>query len=74
MLAWSMISFGSGYNKSGTDTWDTGLQTLRWNTDYLLKTIKDDPASSATSEAPEFFIVYQVRITASFPVLAYFPK
>lgn len=62
MLAWSMISFGSGYNKS--DAWDTGLQTLRWNTDYLLKTIKDDPASSATSEAPEFFIVYQVRAPA----------
>ena len=58
MLAWSMLSFGGGYNKS--DLWDTGLETLRWNADYLLKTIKDDPDNSVTTEKPEFFIVYQV--------------
>lgn len=61
MLAWGMLSFGSGYNKSGTDDlWNQGKATLKWNTDYLLKTIKDDPDSSALSTKPEFFIVYQV--------------
>lgn len=60
MLAWSMLSFGGGYNSSGTDLWAKGQATLKWNTDYLLKTIKDDPASSALSTKPEFFIVYQV--------------
>ncbi|KAL3150937.1 hypothetical protein ABBQ32_000684 [Trebouxia sp. C0010 RCD-2024] len=59
MLAWSMLSFGGGYNKS-TDLWAKGKETLQWNTDYLLKTIKDDPVSSALSKKPEFFIVYQV--------------
>lgn len=58
MLAWSMLSFGGGYNKS--HLWDAGQETLRWNADYLLKTIKDDPVNSATSEKPEFYIVYQV--------------
>ena len=60
MLAWGMLSFGGGYNKSDTDLWTKGLETLRWNADYLLKTIKDDPVNSATSEKPEFYIVYQV--------------
>ena len=60
MLAWSMLSFGGGYNQSGTDLWAKGQATLKWNTDYLLKTIKDDTASSALSTKPEFFIVYQV--------------
>ena len=59
MLAWGMLTFGEGYNKS--NTWQTGMDTLRWNTDYLLKTFKVDTASSATSEATEYFIVYQVR-------------
>ncbi len=58
MLAWGMLNFGDGYNKSGT--WQTGMDTLKWNTDYLLKTILDDPTDSATSEAAEFYIVYQV--------------
>ena len=63
MLAWGMLSFGEGYNKSSA--WETGMQTLRWNTDYLLKTIKDDPDSTALSMGsegggPEYFIVYQV--------------
>ena len=58
MLAWGMLTFGEGYNKS--NTWKTGMDTLKWNTDYLLKTIKVDPAGSATSEATEFYIVYQV--------------
>ncbi|KAL3140940.1 hypothetical protein ABBQ32_005469 [Trebouxia sp. C0010 RCD-2024] len=60
MLAWGMLSFGDGYNNSGTDLWAKGKETLRWNTDYLLKTIKDDPVSSAYSTKPEFYIVYQV--------------
>ena len=63
MLAWGMLSFGEGYNKS--DAWSTGVQTLRWNTDYLLKTIKDNPTDTATSVSndnggEEFYIVYQV--------------
>lgn len=58
MLAWGMLNFGEGYNKS--DAWATGMATLKWNTDYLLKTIKDDTTDSATSEAEEFYIVYQV--------------
>ncbi len=58
MLAWGMLNFGEGYNKSGT--WQTGMDTLKWNTDYLLKTILEDPTDSATSEAAEFYIVYQV--------------
>lgn len=60
MLAWGMLNFGEGYNKSGT--WQTGMDTLKWNTDYLLKTILDDPTDSATSEAAEFYIVYQVGV------------
>ena len=60
MLAWGMLNFGEGYNKS--DMWATGMQTLKWNTDYLLKTILDDPTDSATSEAEEFYIVYQVSV------------
>ena len=60
MLAWGMLNFGEGYNK--TDMWATGMQTLKWNTDYLLKTILDDPTDSATSEAEEFYIVYQVSV------------
>jgi len=56
MLAWGMLNFGEGYNKS--DTWQTGMETLKWNTDYLLKTILEDPTDSATSEAAEFYIVY----------------
>jgi len=58
MLAWGMLNFGEGYNKSGT--WQTGMDTLKWNTDYLLKTILEDPTDSATSQAAEFYIVYQV--------------
>lgn len=63
MLAWGMLEFGSGYDLSGPSAWQTGLQTLRWNTDYLLKTFKLDAQSSAVSEAPEFFIVYQVQLS-----------
>jgi len=63
MLAWGMLNFGEGYNKS--DTWQTGMETLKWNTDYLLKTILDDPTDSATSEAAEFYIIYQVALTIS---------
>lgn len=58
MLAWGMLSFGEGYNKSGN--WDTGMQTLRWNTEYLLKTFKPDATSTAASTGAEFYIVYQV--------------
>ena len=64
MLAWGMLSFGDGYKKSGN--WETGLKTLKWNTDYLLKTIKDDPAGTDLSVGggpgggPEFIITYQV--------------
>ncbi|KAL3152997.1 hypothetical protein ABBQ38_012024 [Trebouxia sp. C0009 RCD-2024] len=60
MLAWGMLNFGDGYNNSGADLWAKGKETLRWNTDYLLKTVKDDPVSSALSTKPEFYIVYQV--------------
>ncbi len=62
MLAWGMLNFPEGYNKS--NAWETGMQTLKWNTDYLLKTIKDDPTDSATSEAEEFYIIYQVCISS----------
>ena len=60
MLAWGMLSFGGGYNKS--DLWAQGQETLRWNADYLLKTIKDDPVGTATdpTHKPHFNIVYQV--------------
>lgn len=60
MLAWGMLSFGGGYNKS--DLWAQGQATLRWNTDYLLKTVKDDPAGTAAvvGKKPQFYIVYQV--------------
>lgn len=64
MLAWGMLSFGNGYNNSGTDLWAKGKETLRWNTDYLLKTVKDDPVSSALSQKPEFYIVYQVCVSS----------
>ena len=60
MIAWGMLTFGAGYNKS--DAWQTGLDTLRWNTDYLLKTFKEDTTDSATSEATEYYIVYQVCV------------
>lgn len=60
MLAWGMLKFGEGNNQSDTGAWQLGLDTLRWNTDYLLKTCKKDADSSATSQADEFFIVYQV--------------
>lgn len=60
MLAWGMLSFGDGYNKSGADLWARSKETLKWNADYLLKTIKEDPFSSAISKKPEFYIVYQV--------------
>ena len=60
MLAWGMLTFGNGYNKSGTDVWAKARETLRWNADYLLKTVKDDPVSSAISTKPEFYIDYQV--------------
>ena len=63
MLAWGMLSFGGGYNKS--DLWAQGQETLRWNADYLLKTVKDDPASSATVKKPQFYIVYQVFACSS---------
>lgn len=58
MLAWGMLTFGEGYNRS--NAWETGRDTLKWNTDYLLKTFMTDADGSATSEAPEFYIVYQV--------------
>ena len=60
MLAWGMLTFGDGYSKSGTDVLAKGKQTLKWNTDYLLKTIMDDLSSTAISKRPEFYIVYQV--------------
>lgn len=60
MLAYGMLTFGDGYNKSGPDVLTKGKETLRWNADYLLKTVKDDPASSAASREPHFYIVYQV--------------
>lgn len=57
MIAWGMLTFGEGYNKSGA--WQTGMDTLRWNTDYLLKTFKEDPDTS-TADGLEYYIVYQV--------------
>ena len=59
MLAWGMLTFGEGYNNS--DLMATGLQTIRWNTDYLLKVFKEDSASSKLSGGTEYYIVYQVR-------------
>lgn len=66
MLAWGMLSFGDGYNKSDADLWAKSKETLKWNADYLLKTIKDDPFSSAKSKKPEFYIVYQVCCCSGF--------
>lgn len=60
MLAWGMLTFGDGYNKSDADLWAKSKETLKWNADYLLKTIKDDPFSSEKSQKPEFYVVYQV--------------
>ena len=69
MLAWGMLSFGGGYNKS--DLWAKGQETLRWNTDYLLKTIKDDPVGTATLQKPQFYMVYQVFGYSSFELCAF---
>ena len=65
MLAWGMLTFGDGYSKSGTDVLAKGKDTLRWNADYLLKTVKDDSASSALSKTPHFYIIYQVCMSAA---------
>ncbi|XP_074591117.1 endoglucanase 8-like [Curcuma longa] len=41
MLAWSIIEFGDGMAKA--DEWINAAETLRWNTDFLLKATADLP-------------------------------
>ena len=55
-----MLSFDDGYSKNDAGLWAKSKETLKWNADCLLKTIKDDPFSGAKSKNPEFYIVYQV--------------
>ena len=46
-----------GYNQ--TSSFEAGLATVRWMTDYLLESFKTDP-KQGTADAPEFLILYQV--------------
>lgn len=60
MLAWGMLAFPHGYTKAGQV--NAGLQTVRWGSDYLLKTFKPD-----TTTNKGLLIVYQVIMAPATP-------
>lgn len=55
MLAWGMLSFPEGYQRAGQVP--QGLQTVRWGSDYLMKTFRKDDTGA---KKPGYLIVYQV--------------
>lgn len=57
MLAWGALAFPRGYQKAGQ--LPQLLQTVRWGSDYLMKTWKPD-TMSATSAG--YLIIYQVSL------------
>ncbi|KAK9785110.1 hypothetical protein WJX73_006875 [Symbiochloris irregularis] len=56
MLAWGLLAFPSGYESAGQTA--HVRQTVRWGTDYLLKTVR--PAARNNSAVDGYNIVYQV--------------
>ncbi|KAK9828913.1 hypothetical protein WJX72_002766 [[Myrmecia] bisecta] len=57
LLAWGMLAFPEGYNKSQQVPF--AKDTLRWGTDYLLKLYALDSAKT-TKFSTEYNIIYQV--------------
>ncbi|KAK9904260.1 hypothetical protein WJX75_007984 [Coccomyxa subellipsoidea] len=56
MLAWGMLEFPHGYAKANTT--NDALDTLKWGTDYLLRTLAKQ--TKAGQKYPEYNIAYQV--------------
>lgn len=59
MLAWGILEFPSGYKKSNQTL--HAMDTLRWGTDYLMKTFAKDTKHSQ-GKIVHYNIVYQVRV------------
>lgn len=57
MLAWSLLAFPQGYSKA--ESIATAQNTIKWGTDYLLKTWRNAPAANVNSTAG-VEIIYQV--------------
>eukprot|EP00884_Botryococcus_braunii_P012540 jgi/Botrbrau1/21287/Bobra.0573s0001.1 len=57
MLAWGLLEFPGGYKKSNQTL--HAMDTLRWGTDYLMKTFAKDKKRS-TGTTVHYNIVYQV--------------
>ena len=57
MLAWGALAFPSGYQKARQ--MPHVLQTIRWGSDYLMKTWKPDTLGPSSAG---YLIIYQVRL------------
>ncbi len=57
MLAWGALAFPSGYQKARQ--MPHVLQTMRWGSDYLLKTWKPDTLGPRSAG---YLIIYQVQL------------
>ena len=56
MLAWGLLAFPEGYAKAGQTA--SALESVRWGTDYLLKTIRTGNIKQTVDTG--YTIVYQV--------------
>jgi cellulose synthase/poly-beta-1,6-N-acetylglucosamine synthase-like glycosyltransferase len=57
MLAWGLLEFPQGFDTANQT--QQALQTLKWGSDYLIKTARPDKKTS-TTKAPQWLIAYQV--------------
>ena len=60
MLAWGALAFPNGYQKA--HQMPHVLQTMRWGSDYLMKTWKPDTLGPSSAG---YLIIYQVQLPAS---------
>ncbi|KAK9785109.1 hypothetical protein WJX73_003901 [Symbiochloris irregularis] len=58
IMAWGFLAFPKGIEKAGIS--NSSLETLKWGTDYLLKTTLNDTRTSPNSSYTNYNIVYQV--------------